>query len=187
MSCNEAIIKKGIGVDERYYVALEGVTLAVSRSTLFKMGLAFFHIAMGNWRVDGAGERIEGLELQVYLKSSKSSKSSNHQDSGQNHTQGKEVIPTMDRRSVIASLKVLRLELEEDCHIDLAADMPEAALMLSDVCAYLGLSKAETAEVMGEKTTKAVEEWAGARLWQPTDAEAAAYAVEELAAVPMPA
>jgi hypothetical protein len=89
----------------------------------------------------------------------------------------------VNRQSVITSLKALRMELEEECHIDLVADMPEAALMLSDVCAYLGLSKAETDEVLGD-VSEAVEEWAGARLWQPAEMETATAPVTELAAVP---
>lgn len=91
----------------------------------------------------------------------------------------------MDRKSVITSLKALRMELEEDCHIDLAADMPEAALMLSDVCAYLGLSQAETNEVLGD-VSEAVEEWGTARMWQPVEEKGTAAApLPELAAVPV--
>ncbi len=90
----------------------------------------------------------------------------------------------MDRRSVIVSLKALRMELE-DCQIDLVAEMPEATLMLSDVCAYLGLSEAETAEVLGQETAKAVEEWAGARMWQPVETETATVPLPEPAAVPV--
>jgi hypothetical protein len=56
----------------------------------------------------------------------------------------------VDRRSVIASLKALRMDLEQD-RIDLATDLPEAALMLSDVCIYLGLSEAEQEEVLGSR------------------------------------
>ena len=90
----------------------------------------------------------------------------------------------MDRRSVITSLKALRMELE-GCQVDLVADMPEAALMLADVCSALGLSEAETAEVLGEEVTGAVEEWAGARLWQPVERETATVPLAELAAVPV--
>lgn len=89
----------------------------------------------------------------------------------------------MDRRSMITSLKALRIELE-DCNVNLVADMPEAALMLSDVCHVLGLSEAEQAEVLGQEVAEAVEEWAGARLWQPVEVETATVPTPELAAVP---
>ena len=89
----------------------------------------------------------------------------------------------MDRRSVITSLKALRMEFE-DSHIDLVADMSEAALMLSDVCHALGLSQAEQAEVLGGDFAQAVEEWADCRMWQPVEMETATVPTPELAAVP---
>ncbi len=93
----------------------------------------------------------------------------------------------MDRRSVITSLRALRVRMEiEDPDISLVDDMSEAALMLSDVCHALGLSQSEIALVLGQETAEAVEEWAGARLWQPVgEKETAAVPTPELAAVPV--
>lgn len=79
-------IKKGLGADERFYVALDGVTLAVSKVTLFKLGLAFYHVAMGNRQLDGFGEWVDVPDLQVYRISSESSESSNRQDLPQTPT-----------------------------------------------------------------------------------------------------
>ena len=79
-------ICKGLGVDDNYYVSLGKVTVVISKVGLFKLGLAFYHVAMGNWELDDVGERVDVPELRVVcgltcynVKSSKTPKSASHQ------------------------------------------------------------------------------------------------------------
>mgnify|MGYP001255138710 CR=1 FL=1 len=83
-------ICRGLGADEQYYVSLDVVTVVISRVGLFKLGLAFYHVAVGNWQLDDVGGRVEGVELRVVggdrRISPVSSVSANRHSSGQNHT-----------------------------------------------------------------------------------------------------
>ena len=95
----------------------------------------------------------------------------------------------MDRRSVITSLRALRMDLEQD-QIDLATDLPEAALMLSDVCIYLGLSEAEQEEVLGsrvgaQRDTQLTERGIATADRLIAEKETATLPVSEVAAVPV--
>jgi hypothetical protein len=86
-------ISKGLGSDGQYYVSLDRVVIVVSRVALFKLGLAFYHVAMGNRRLDDAGGLIQVDDLRVVVLggschriSSETSVSSNHQELAQNPT-----------------------------------------------------------------------------------------------------
>lgn len=95
----------------------------------------------------------------------------------------------MKRQEIVNRLMGLRKEMEADGLLQNV----ELALLLNDVCNALGLDILETKAVLGQKTARAVEEWAGARLWQPAemalrqaqDAETATVPPVELAAVPI--
>jgi hypothetical protein len=69
------------------------------------------------------------------------------------------------RRDATAKLAALRQELEEGTHPEPWAAVELAAgLVMRDVCAALGLSGAETREVLGEAGTAYVEEATGAAI-----------------------
>lgn len=89
----------------------------------------------------------------------------------------------MDRQSLIASLRALREEFQRD-GLDILYHPIPVALVLSDTCEALGLSEAETAEVLGEEVTEDLDAWSNLRMWQPTEKETAAQPVTELAAIP---
>ena len=91
----------------------------------------------------------------------------------------------MERQEVVARLKGLREELEQD-GVNIL-DMPVfAGMFLSDVCNVLGLTEEEHSQVMGKEIAETLREWETARLWQPADEkETATQPLRELAAVPV--
>jgi hypothetical protein len=89
----------------------------------------------------------------------------------------------MEREEVVAKLKALREELEED-GVNILYMPVTAGMFLSDICGVLGLTAEEHNEVMGKEAAEAIEEWKTARLWQPAEKETATVPLPELAAVP---
>lgn len=86
-------ISRGLGTDSHYYVSLDRVVLAVSKVTIFRLGLALYHVAMGNWQMDDAGLAIEVPDLRVMVlggsyhrESSETSVSPKHRFLGEGHT-----------------------------------------------------------------------------------------------------
>jgi len=86
-------ICKGLGADDMYYVSLDRVTVVISKGGLFKLGLAFYHVAKGNWQLDDVGALVDVPKLRVVcgatchnVKTPKTAKSSSRQSLAQNHT-----------------------------------------------------------------------------------------------------
>jgi hypothetical protein len=90
----------------------------------------------------------------------------------------------MTRQEVVAKLKGLREEFEQD-GVNILDVPTTMAMALSDVCVALGLSQAEHDEVVGKEVAQAVEEWKSVRMWQPVQRETATAQVTKLAAVPV--
>jgi hypothetical protein len=86
MQVESVVFRVGLGGDSRYYVSLGAVTLVASKASLFRLGLAFYHVARGNWEVGPSGGRVEVDDLGVYSISSISSASSNRRCSGPGST-----------------------------------------------------------------------------------------------------
>lgn len=93
----------------------------------------------------------------------------------------------MEQQEVVARLKSLREEIEQDGEVGIAALEATFALALSDVCCALGLTEEEHDEVLGQEATAYVVEIRQARFWpveRDTEEETATVALTEVAAVP---
>lgn len=86
MQVNEVVIRAGLGGDLRYYLDVGNCRLVASSSSLFQLGLAFYHVSVGNWGLEPPGIGVDVDDLRVYSMSSESSVSSSHQFSGDNPT-----------------------------------------------------------------------------------------------------
>jgi hypothetical protein len=86
MQVQNVVIRPGLGGDLRYYLGLGDFTVVASKSSLLKIGLAFYHVAIGNWGVDASGIGVDVDDLTVYVVSSESSVLSNRQFSDQSST-----------------------------------------------------------------------------------------------------
>ena len=93
----------------------------------------------------------------------------------------------MEQQEVVARLRSLREEIEQDGEVRIDTLETTFALALSDVCYALGLTEEEHAEVLGQDAVAYVAEIRQARFWpvgRDMEKETATVALTEVAAVP---
>jgi len=71
----------------------------------------------------------------------------------------------MEHQEVIARLKGLRQEIEQEGEVGIAELETTFALALADVCGALGMGRQEYEQVLGQEAASSVEDVCETRVW----------------------